>query len=233
MPGDGSDSDEEYNAASFWRAPIGPAPEIDPSPAPAPAAAPSSSVQRPAVMINPAPRPGFEHIAPAPIAVEDLSTAEIKSKLQAFEANFKMNRGRPITLADAKELPDPILALYDQLGRRLNPAELARANEVYEARTAEAATKAAERAAAKEARAKEWEAKKAEAWNSAKGSARSQREDDASRIGLDGPEVLSGAASWIKVEETKVPTMPTREQYLQQVLDSRPDWKLPAQPDES
>ena len=52
--------------------------------------------------------------------MEELSTGEIKQRLEAFAASFRQRHGRAITLSDAKDLPVQIMALYDQLGRRLS-----------------------------------------------------------------------------------------------------------------
>ena len=246
---DSSDEDDTtMNQFNFFRAPIGPPPELEeppPPPAPRPpapavstappaAAAPSAAPvhKQPSnagpIMINPLPRPGFEHLATRPVPVDELPTDEIKRRLEDFAASFKKRHGRPIALSDAKDLPVQIMALYDQLGRRLSPEERAKTDELMATKKAEAAAaaaaKAAERDAFEAARAKRWaefEENKDALWASASSEAKEQRVEAADEAGLD-VSALAGAASFVKLDEGAMPTPshPTREEYLQQALDA-------------
>jgi len=237
-----SENEEDFNSAQFWRAPIAPlqqAPTATSTPpciVPTEAKAFGSSVLAAAkdaaakqTMINPPPRPGFEHLAAKPIPVEEMTTGTITTILHNFERAWRARNGRALTLADAKELPEQILALYDQIGKRLTPEERAAANRKLEQRHAEAtAARSAEEAkhkAAEAARAKEWqsfEASKETAWSSAVVAAREQREEAAVSAGLDASGAvrsLSGAASWVKPDEHPKACGPTREAYLSAALD--------------
>jgi len=230
-----SDNEADFNSASFWRAPIAPLQQVT-SGVPPQAAAFGSSVLAAAkeataerCMINPPPRPGFEHLASKPIPAEEMTTETITTILRNFEHAWKARNGRALTLADAKDLPEQILALYDQIGKRLHPEELAAANRKLEERYAEAAAaRAAEEAKRKDAeaaRAREWqefEANQQAAWSSAVVAARDQREEAAVSVGLDASGAtrsLSGAATWVKPEEQPKAGGPTREEYLSAALD--------------
>ena len=247
MGGADSDEEEDFNSYNFFRAPIGPPPDLSepdppkskpeaPAPAPfaaaaaaapaaAPVAAPPATVKP--VMINPIARPGFEHLAARPMPVEDMPTEEIKRRLEEFSGSFKKRHGRGIAPSDAKDLPVQILAMYDQIGRRLNPEERAKTEALQEAKAAQAAA-AKEEAAAKEARLEaerqkrwaEFEANKTELWKSASSSAKEQRAEAAAEAGMDSTQ-LSGAASWVKLDDGYKPmaSHPTRDEFLQQCID--------------
>lgn len=170
-----------------------------------------------------------ELVRPAPTPVVDLSTEEIKSRLAQFEKDFRKRHGRAVALTDARELPQPILEMYETLGRRLNPEERAQAQERMQAKeaataqaNAEAAAAAAEeqdqRAAAAKAREREWadfEANKERLFHEASSEARDQRSEYAALCGVSGRS-LSGAASWVKDDEPPKPRAPTKAEYLEQ-----------------
>jgi len=156
-----------------------------------------------------------------------MSTAEIKEMLLAFETRWRAKYGCAVTLADQKDLPQQILALYDQIGRRLNPEERAAANALWEtkknAAKAEAEAAAAKRAAIEETRAKQWaefDAHKNTLWKSAVGDARNQREAVAVEAGVSALD-LTGAATFVKPPDVERDSRPTREQYIQQACDER------------
>ena len=142
------DSDEEgnkYNEFNFFRAPVGPAPTLQQVAPAAPAAfsrTPTSAAAAPSpqvdagrapmvdpkpkpILVQPPPRPGFEHLMPKPVPVEEMSTEDIKAMLTEFEKRWRSKYGRGISMADANQLPVQILALYDQMGRRLTPEQRA------------------------------------------------------------------------------------------------------------
>ena len=169
---------------------------------------------------------GDNPLDPKLVPVEELSTAEVHAHLNRFRASFHKQHGRPIRESDSKDLPEQILALFDQVGRRLTPEQLEAANARLEAQRAsdreKAAQAAAERAAALEARAHEWaafEANKERLWRSAVGDAKDQRLEVAQAVGLARPESLSGAASLCKVDVAPPSAQPTREQFIEQALD--------------
>jgi hypothetical protein len=164
-----------------------------------------------------------------PMRIEDMSTADIQARLADFEADFRKRHGRPIALADAQDLPKPVLEMYDQLGRRLSPEERALAQARLEARQAaemavkaqaeaEAAVAAEKRAASAGARAREWEAfeaSKEAVWRAASSEAREQREEVAAEHGLSASS-LTGASTWLKVDEPCGKREQSKEEMIEQ-----------------
>jgi len=220
-------NDGDYNAFSFWRAPIEATPtlsEVAPPPPPPPALSDDTAAP-PSFALNEPTAGREQHVVTQdqirkldmmlkPMRIEDMSTADIQARLADFEADFRKRHGRPIALADAQELPKPVLEMYDQLGRRLSPEERALAQARLEARQAaemavkaqaeaEAAVAAEKRAASAGARAREWEAfeaNKEAVWRAASSEAREQREEVAAEHGLSASS-LTGASTWLKVDE--------------------------------
>lgn len=170
---------------------------------------------------------GRDALDPKRVAVEDLSTEQVYDHLNHFRAAFHQRHGRPIRESDSKDLPEQILALFDQVGRRLNADERAKASaRLEEQRVAEkeaAAAAEAKRLAARAARDEEWrafEAQKEELWKSAVGEAKDQRVEVAQAVGLSSERSLSGAASFEKQERPSASSQPTtREEFVQQALD--------------
>ena len=219
--------DGDYNAFSFWRAPIEATPilsEVAPPPPPPPALSEDSAAP-PSFALNEPTAGREQHVVTQdqirkldmmlkPMRIEGMSTADIQARLADFESDFRKRHGRPIALADAQELPRPVLEMYDQLGRRLSPEERAQAQTRLEARQAaetaakaqaeaEAAVAAEKRAASAGARAREWEAfeaNKEAVWRAASSEAREQREEAAAEHGLSAAS-LTGASTWLKVDE--------------------------------
>ena len=219
--------DGDYNAFSFWRAPIEATPilsEVAPPPPPPPALSEDSAAP-PSFALNEPTAGREQHVVTQdqirkldmmlkPMRIEGMSTADIQARLADFESDFRKRHGRPIALADAQELPRPVLEMYDQLGRRLSPEERAQAQTRLEARQAaetaakaqaeaEAAVAAEKRAASAGARAREWEAfeaNKEAVWRAASSEAREQREEAAAEHGLSASS-LTGASTWLKVDE--------------------------------
>ena len=215
----GTASDGDFNSFNFWKAPIDAAPTLPE--AIAAIAPPTFALIEPTA--NGA--PPQQHMVTQhqirkldkmlkPMPVENMSTADIQARLAEFEADFRKRHGRRIALADTHELPKPVLEMYDQLGRRLSPEEREKAQARLEARQAavmaakaqaeaEAAVADEKRAAAAAARAMEWEtfqANKEAVWRAASSEAREQREEAAAEHGLSASS-LTGASTWLKVDE--------------------------------
>ena len=221
---------EKFAASSFWRTPVGPPPELPQPKVDEPSTVPAVAAEQP--------RPASEAHATgserprtiSQLRVSELTTDELKRRISEFEADFMSQNGRRVALTDAPRLPKEMLALYDQLGRRLNPEEVAKAQALWRSKEAAAkeaeaaaAREAARRASADEARAREWaefEANQADMWKSAVSSARDQRSEVAEFAGIAAHE-LSGAASMVRPPDVQKPSAPTRAEYIQQVLDSR------------
>jgi hypothetical protein len=235
------DDGEEFNAATFWRAPVGPAPELSDSdslrPTPPPEAAPE-----PLDPLAPQPRVTDEQasklqnkVVPPRPKTKEMSTELIKDVIYQFQADFFKRYGRPVSMDDAKHgrLPVPILELYDELGSRLSPEQQAADRERAEARAAarekaeadahaaaiaKAAADTERVAAVKAAREREWaefEANKEAAWASAAREAHEQREEVA---GSAGVLALSGASTFVLADEPPR-RQPTKEEYLRQMRD--------------
>jgi hypothetical protein len=230
--------EEEFNSAAFWRAPIGPLPELPSEPAPAPALAPAEA----SATVAPREKREQDREQEAllreqaqklekftmPMKAADMTTEQVKETLLRFQAHWFSRHGRPVALSDARDgrLPRPVMELYDELGKRLSPEQLAhdqqRAQAKAEAMKAQQAQREAQqqqeqqqRAAAQAARAQEWEVfekNKDAAWKSAAAEAKDQREEVAGA----GALALTGAASWVKLDDNKS-TGTTREEYLEQV----------------
>ena len=217
------DEDTTMNQFTFCRAPIGPPPELEEPPpplatrppapavstAPPAAAAPSAAPvhKQPSnagpIMINPLPRPGFEHLATRPVPVDELPTDEIKRRLEDFAASFKKRR-QPLHFR-TQGLPVQIMAARPAGGS--SSEERAKTDELMATKKAEAAAaaaaKAAERDAFEAARAKRWaefEENKDALWASASSEAKEQRVEAADEAGLD-VSALAGAASFVKLDE--------------------------------
>ena len=249
----GYETDEEEMAAfnaSFWRLPVGPppvpaetvpaAPKELPPPPPAPAAAPKAeasaddaSKQHQHTELQQQIKKLEKFLKPT--SAEELPIDAIKARLAEFENDFAKRFGRRVTMADAPELPKPVLDLYDQLGRRLNPEERQKAEERLQAKkdaaqeetreaAAAAAAEADRKAAAATAREQEWadfELNQESVWKAAASEAKEQREAVAHENGLSSGRLLSGAATW-KYEEVFKPEMnPTKEQYIEEARLAR------------
>ena len=164
---------------------------------------------------------GFEHLATRPVPVDELPTDEI-NRLEDFAASFKRH-GRPIALGrkDLRvQIARPTWAAQSEERAK---TDLIMATKRDDAAAA-AAAKAAERDAFEAARAKRWaefEENKDALWASASSEAKEQRVEAADEAGLD-VSALAGAASFVKLDEGAMPTpsLPTREEYLQQALDA-------------
>lgn len=240
---------EEFNAAGFWRAPIGPPPKeetvVKP---PAPTAEERAAEKERALAAEKEEQAGKERRAREeqarkvaaylmPMPIEKMSYEMIKERLITFQHQWYARHGRKVTPEDeqAGRVPVPILQLYNELGKRLSPeqvasdqaaskeraaAEAEAAAKVAAEAAAEAATRAAADAEAKEARAKEWatfEATKEAAWKSSTTEAKEQRVDAAGSA--LGERALSGAASMVYVDEGTRDSRPTLEEYIQQARE--------------
>lgn len=166
-----------------------------------------------------------------PTPIQEMTYAEVKAKVLEFQAQWYRRHGREVSLNDAKAglLPTPVLELYDRLGSLLSPEQLAEdaerkrardaaAKEVATTKEAEAEAKDTQRAAL---RAKEWEEferSKESHWTSAASEAKDQREEVAGSA--IGALALTGASTWVKVEEAPLKSGPTKEAYLQQMRDA-------------
>merc|ERR1719453_801427 len=162
-------------------------------------------------------------------ATTDMSMEDIKAELLELQAAWFRQHCRPVKPSDAPALPQRVCQLYDELGRRLTPEQVAidqakaKARQSAEAeldskRQAEAAEVAARRKAAEEARAKEWEEfeqNREAAWKAAKGEAEDQREEVAEGEGVSAI-ALTGASTFVKIDQGERDTRPTREQYIEQ-----------------
>ena len=161
-----------------------------------------------------------------------MTVQQIKDTLLSFQAEwFRMYR-RPVQPSDTPQLPQQICELYDELGKRLSPEQVAADLEKSKARKSAEAQQAAQRAAeadatarrqaeAAEARAKEWEEfekNKDAAWKSAAAEAADQREEAAEVKGVAAVS-LTGASTFVKVDEAERDSRPTREQYIQSCKD--------------
>lgn len=247
MPVDEEES-EEFCAASFWRQPIGPPPPVTeqqsvPQPvAPQPETQQPSSTPPPQLPSHKEQQPPTEEqvaklsakINPPrlPAALSEMTMEQIKETLLSFQAEwYKMYR-RPVRPSDTPQLPQQICELYDELGKRLSPEQVAKDIEQSKARKAAAVEQAAQRAAeadaaakrqaeAAEARAKEWEEfekNKDAAWKSAAAEAADQRDEAADAKGVSALS-LTGASTFVKVDEIERDTRPTREQFIQSCKD--------------
>jgi len=260
----GEEGEECFNAANFWRAPLGPPPAVcdkpqadsttlPPAPPPAspqppaeaaPASAPpdaGASGQLDADEMNRRIRKVDRMLKPTPVA--ELTTDEIKARLTRFETEFRERYRRPIALSDCKDMPQPVLDMYNEIGRRLTPEQRAEAEERLKAKQAAAKQVAAEeeekRAAAAAVRAKEWEtfeANKDALWREASSAARDQRSEVAAAHGLS-ERTLSGAATFVRDvdegEPKRNPTLnPTREEFIEQKRLERGLSARPGEPTE-
>jgi len=247
MPVDEEES-EEFCAASFWRQPIGPPPPVtERQPVQQPASQPESRQPSSAPLPPPLPTPKAQQPPTAeqvaklnakinpprlPAALSEMTLEEIKETLLGFQAEwYKMYR-RPVQPSDTPQLPRQICELYDELGKRLSPEQVASDVERSKARKAAAMELAAQRAAeadaiakreaeAAEARAKEWEEfekNKEVAWRSAAAEAAEQRGEAAEVKGVSALS-LTGASTFVKVDEGERDTRPTREQFIQSCKD--------------
>lgn len=245
-----SDEEERFNA-SFWRTPIGPPPELEPTPAPSVALShdersanslqqeqdnhPKHREQQQKPMQE---QPTSEQIRklneklvpqmllPTP---SEMTIEHVKEELLAFQASWYKQHHRPVKPSDTPALPRRIAELYDELGRRLTPEQVAadqakaKARQVAEdecaaKREAEVAAAAAQRKAIAEARAKEWEEfekNKEAAWRAAKGEAEDQREEVADEKGVSSI-ALTGASTFVKIDQGEKDTRLTSEQYIEQ-----------------
>jgi len=236
-------SADDFNAAAYWRAPIGAPPE-DVKPAPTVGltadgigllkeqAVQETMLRKELALKQERARKLEQFLLPIP--PQDLSTEEIQEKLLGFQAQWWAHHRRKLTAEDAGNglVPTPVLALYDELGKRLTPEQVAADQELKKKREAAAkqaaakteadvAALAAQRAAIEDARAKEWaefHANKEAAWKSAASEAHDQRKEAAGG-GSFGARALSGAASFVKTESVQKSGGPTREEYLQQAMD--------------
>ena len=168
-----------------------------------------------------------------PKAVEEMTYDELKERLHDFQAQWWARYKRRITPDDERSglIPAPVLRMYGEIGKRLTPEQLAKDQELKREReaaaaqaaaaaAAEAAALAAKHAEGREARAKEWaefELNKETAWRAATTEAKDQR------IEAAGDEIcsnaLTGAASWVKVDDQRQSSAPTREEYIRQAMD--------------
>ena len=235
------DDTEGLSAAAFWRAPIGPPPEDVAAPVPAKkdldgsrivaeaATAAAEAAEREARKERE--RKVLEYLLPMPI--EEMSYDMLKERLTTFQHQWYARHGRRITPEDEKagRVPIPVIMLYNELGKRLSPEQVAADLEASKARAAAeaevaakaaaeaetaAAAKAEAEAAVREARDKEWaafEASREDAWKSATMEAKDQRIDVA---GKAGGLALSGAASFLKPDDCIKDSRPTLEEYVQQ-----------------
>ena len=253
---------EDFNAAAFWRAPVGPPPTdaaaakgatiAGPETVRAAIAAAEREAAAKAAAKKDAEKAAAEKAAAEkaaaeerrrkvaaylmPMPLEEMSYEMIKERLYTFQQQWWARHGRRVTPEDerAGRVPVPIINLYTELGKRLTPEQVAADKARVEARQAaekEAAAKAkadadaaaeadaARIASCKEARAKEWEefeAGREAAWRSATTDARDQRVEAAGEVGA---KALTGAATWVHVDEGTKDSRPTREEYLQQAMD--------------
>jgi len=192
-PKSGEDAEEEeFNAAAFWRAPIGP-PPTDASKADeekkTKAAADQCERERRAEEDREAARrveAAFlaekERSASAlqeqarklekktmPMRPQDMTYEVLKEHLMAFQAEWFRKYGRRITPADEEAglVPQPVQIMYHELGKRLSPEQLEHDQQMKAKREAAEAEAAAAAAAEAEAAAKaraEAEAARAKEW---------------------------------------------------------------------
>lgn len=223
------EEEERFNAA-FWRQPIAQLPADNPS---------ATAVEQPPVL--------REQVQPTQAQIEklneklvpqlllpaasEMAMEQIKEELLSFQASWFQQHGRPVKPSDTPELPRRVCELYDELGRRLTPEQVAidqakaTARATAEAdlvakREAEVTKAAARHEAAKQARAKEWEefeTSKDQLWKAAKAEAEDQREEVASGEGVSAI-ALTGASTFVKIDEGMKDTRPTREQYIEQCM---------------
>lgn len=234
---DGSDAATdaaEYSAFAFWRAPIQP-PELMPEPVPesartqesvsAPEAPSSTRLSRCELVSQPEPSPAH----PSLNSARDQQTEpSLQERLAAFERGWMKTHGRALTPADARGLPEEVLAMYREhtASLRLSPEAMATALAAAEAK--EATRLAVEEQREEEARAKaealererarrwaEFESAQGEAWKQARAEVWDARVE---AVGREQARQLSGAASWVKAEERQSAEM-TREAYVQKMRE--------------
>ena len=259
-------STASFQSAAFWRAPIGPPPEVEPVKPSAKSLAMSDEVvsddhnkptecaaDNKSTLLNNVKQAAAEAEAETakksaaeaeaaarakrvaefwfPVPAEKMTYEQLTERLLEFQKQWWARYKRKITPEDeaAGLVPPPVQLLYNELGKRLSPEQLAKDQELKQERDAKAAEEAAKAAAEKEAaaakraeaeaaRAKEWEEfekNKEAAWTSAAAEAKDQRVDAAgSELGA---MALSGAASWVKIDEPpkREGGAMTREEYIQ------------------
>lgn len=239
----------DAHASNFWRQPNGLPPQIEPEQPqikaePEPSAPPAkrddrTALDRAGVGTDPAvadpDRAGRELMAQAaklekflkPQPVSEMKTEVLKELLHEWQADWYRRYGRKVTPDDAAagRVPQSVLEMYDEVGKRLSPEEMAadkrraadakaaeeEAHAAAAARAAQEARRRDEAEAERRARWAEFEAKKEEVWRSAAAEARDQREDVA------GPaaHALTGASTWVRSEEAAPRSQPTKEEVLE------------------
>ena len=204
----GEDGDEDgYNDFAFWRTtPREPEPQPQPK-LPPPQHQQQQSLQEDTVREI--------HLSASSMMVH-LHIPPLRTRIERFEAKWQSEHGGRLPTRD-DELPleaADLYALYFERHPEALPSWEARADAAREARAAEESLAEARA----QARAKEWEeweqTKKHTAFAEAKAEAWQQRTE----VAGGGASALSGAASWVKEEETPKPQM-TREAYVAKMRD--------------